>query len=240
MTPDEILDSIRARLSAMGNAQAREAMQRYFKETIRAYGVSAPKVKTLSQEVARIAKPWTEAQRNRFCTALLQSGMSEEGGLAIYFYRRFARHCHACEFRLFERWLDRYVDNWAWCDGLSCWLIAACLANEPSLMAEIPEWTESKNRWKRRAAAVSLVPAARRGESTELILDVANRLRTDEDDMVRKGVGWLLKDAYPKKPRQVLQFLTTRQPPLARLVLRIASEKMTPEHRSLVLARGPR
>lgn len=32
-------------------------------------------------------------------------------------------------------------------------------------------------------------------------------LRDDPDDMMQKGVGWILKEAYPKKPREVVEFL---------------------------------
>ena len=39
----------------------------------------------------------------------------------------------------------------------------------------------------------------------------------DTDDMVQKGLGWLLKETYPMKPREVIQFsVTTGEPtPLA-------------------------
>jgi 3-methyladenine DNA glycosylase AlkD len=59
----------------------------------------------------------------------------------------------------------------------------------------------------------------------------------DSDDMVRKGVGWLLKDTYPKKPRELLSFLKPWRDRAPRLVLRLAAEKMTPQHRAIALAR---
>jgi 3-methyladenine DNA glycosylase AlkD len=236
MSPAETLEMARARLAALADPAVRDGMQRYFKGAVRAYGVSAPKVRKLSQEIYRNVKPWPAAQRNRFCTDLFRGGLMEEGALAIYLYRRFARTCAECEFKLFERWIDRFVDNWAWCDGVSSWLVAASLANAPSLIDQIPAWTASKNRWKRRAAAVALVPFARRGRQIETILDIADRLRQDSDDMVRKGVGWLLKDAYPARPREVVRFLTATEPPFPRLVLRIAAEKMTAAGRRAVLA----
>ena len=82
-----------------------------------------------------------------------------------------------------------------------------------------------RNRWKRRAAAVALVYEAKRGRSTERILEVAELLIGDADDMVRKGLGWLLKETYPKKPREVVRFLLAH-PAAPRLVIRYAAEKM--------------
>jgi 3-methyladenine DNA glycosylase AlkD len=130
-----------------------------------------------------------------------------------------------CEFKLFERWIDRYINNWAHCDGVASWLLAACVANEPALKHDLVAWTASSNRWKRRAAAVSLLQEAKKGRSSEEIFRIAKDLANDKDPMVQKGVGWLLKEAYPKRPEAVVEFLAELQPP--RLVLRYAAEKMT-------------
>jgi 3-methyladenine DNA glycosylase AlkD len=116
------------------------------------------------------------------------------------------------------------------------WLLGASIANDPSLIGKLDTWARSKNRWKRRAAAVALVPSARRGLHTREILRIAQSLIPDEDDMVRKGVGWLLKETYPKKPAEVMRFLMPRRAQTSRLVLRYAAEKMSPADRTRLLA----
>jgi len=196
----------------------------------------APDVKAVAPSVYCALKTQPAAVRNRFCTELWKSGRWQECGLACYVYRRFARVCGAAEFRLFERWLNRYVDNWGACDGLASWLLAACIENQPELSAALPAWTRSKNRWKRRAAAVALVYEAKRGRSTERIFEVAECLIHDGDDMVRKGLGWMLKETYPKKPREVVRFLL-EHPDAPRLVVRYAAEKMTAADRQTVMRR---
>jgi 3-methyladenine DNA glycosylase AlkD len=100
---------------------------------------------------------------------------------------------------------------------------------------EIDGWTQSKNRWKRRAAAVALVYEGRRGRNTESILRIADLLLGDPDDMVQKGVGWLLKETYPHKPAHVMRFLMPRRQKTTRLVLRYAAEKMSAADRARLL-----
>jgi 3-methyladenine DNA glycosylase AlkD len=198
---------------------------------------TAPQIKRVAQEVYRRIKPWSAADRDRLCVELWEGGKFEEGALVCYVYRRFAKQCGAREFRMFTRWLDRYVDNWGLTDGLSLWLLGASIADDPSLIAKIPPWTRSKNRWKRRASAVALVPSARRGLHTREILGIAEPLISDADDMVQKGVGWLLKETYPKKPAEVVRFLLPRRERAPRLVLRYAAEKMTAADRARILSR---
>ena len=230
-----LLAWIDARLEELAVPRFRAAIQRFHKEEILARGVPSPRVKELAAEVHRIIRDWPPAARNALCQGLWKTSGAEEGALVCYLYRRFARRCHAAEFQLFERWLDRYVRNWAHCDGVSLRLIAASLGNEPELLARLPPWTDSPNRWKRRAAAVALVPAASRGLHTAQAFAIVDRLLEDSDDLVRKATGWLLKVAYSKKPRETLAFLARNHHRAPRLVLRIAAEKMSPADRRRVL-----
>jgi 3-methyladenine DNA glycosylase AlkD len=232
---EDLLGAVRSRLANAASPRAREGALRFFREPVNPLGVPTPDVKRIAAAAYRELKRWPLALRNRFCTELWKCGVLEEGVVAIYVYRRFAQQCARCEFHLFEKWIDRFVRNWAHCDGVSAWLLAAAIANEPELSAELSAWTGSPNRWKRRAAAVALVQEAKHGQNTDAILKIAARLLDDPDDMVQKGVGWLLKEAYPKKKREVVAFLKRQKKRATRLVLRYAAEKMTAADRAAVL-----
>jgi len=234
-----LLKKIRAEFMRLGDDRVRLAQDRFFAsdQKVVSYGIAAPAVRRIAMEVYREVKPWAVEDRDRFCTELFASGMNEEGSLACYVYQRFANQCGAREFRLFTGWLDRYVNNWGHTDALSCWLLGASIANDASLIGKLHAWTRSKNRWKRRASAVTMVPSARRGLHTDEIFTIAAPLIPDGDDMVQKGVGWLLKETYPHRRAEVVKFLLPRREDAPRLVLRYAAEKMTPADRARVLAR---
>ena len=230
-----LLKSTRARLKAAADPKFEAAARWFFKEPVKPYGVRTPEVRELAWIAYRDVKLWPVSERDRFVTELWKGGMLEEGVLVSHLYRRFAKTCDEREFRMFEQWLDRYVRNWSHCDGVSTWLIAASIANRPGLSDRLAGWTKSKNRWKRRSAAVSLIQEAKRGSNTETIFHICGLLLDDTDDMVQKGVGWLLKETYPKKPREVLDFLDSWRARAPRLVLRLAAEKMTEKDRRWLL-----
>lgn len=231
----ELLGRIDGRLRALGTEAGIASARRFFKEAVDPYGVSAPQIRALAREVYGEVKTWPLAERNKLCTGLWKTGKLESGGLAGYLYARFGKQCGRCEFKLFETWIDIYVSNWAHTDAVCTLLTEAAIRNEPELVQELAAWTKSKNRWKRRAAAVSLVKAGRRGEHLETILDVAGRMMEDRDEMVQKGVGWLLKETHARRPREVVEFLEQWKGRTSRLLLRYAAEKMSASERKRVL-----
>jgi 3-methyladenine DNA glycosylase AlkD len=66
---------------------------------------------------------------------------------------------------------------------------------------------------------------------------MTDRLLGDPDEMVQKGAGWLLKEATSKRAREVVAYLIAKRDLTTRLVLRYASEKLTPAQRARVLTR---
>jgi 3-methyladenine DNA glycosylase AlkD len=234
-TPEDLVAYIRAELAARVDEAFRAGAARFFKETIDLWGVRTVDLQRIIRSAAAAARKWPSAECERFAELLWQSGKFEEGVIAIHVLRRFAKRYGAREFCLFEGWISRYVHNWAHADGVASWLLAASIANDPALAARLPAWTRSRNRWKRRSAAVAFLQEAKAGRHTEAILDVADRLAEDTDDMVRKGLGWLLKESYPRRPGAIIEWLAANKHRLARLVLRLAAEKMTPAHRQALM-----
>jgi 3-methyladenine DNA glycosylase AlkD len=57
------------------------------------------------------------------------------------------------------------------------------------------KWNQSYNKWKRRASVVVFTRRiAKDGRFIDEALDLCENLIWDEEDLVRKGVGWALKD----------------------------------------------
>ncbi|MDH5783526.1 MAG: DNA alkylation repair protein [Candidatus Bathyarchaeota archaeon] len=85
-------------------------------------------------------------------------------------------------------------------------------------------WTSKKN-----DEAVSLIVPARKDRFLNEVFLVAERLMTDNDDMVQKGVGFLLKEASRKHPKEIHDFLLKWKEKAPAPLLRYAS-KLLPEN----------
>jgi 3-methyladenine DNA glycosylase AlkD len=86
-------------------------------------------------------------------------------------------------------------NNWALTDALGTFVIALYLRRFPAALSQVTDWTEAENLWLRRAAAVSLVPLARKGERLADAYVIAERLFKYPEDLIHKATGWLLREA---------------------------------------------
>jgi len=227
----EIVAEIRADLSRMGSPDHADRVKRYFKEPIETHGLTAPQEKELAKKYyPRVKGDLKKAIE--VAQELIASKTLDEAQVGIRILDRMRRHLTPRHFDTLDAWVD-HLTNWANTDGLSTWLIAETIKKDPSLHRRLLEWTTSENRWRRRAAAVSLVPITRKGDMLEEALAIADRLMTDGDDMVQKGVGWLLKEASKEHPDEVREYLLKWRAEAPALILRYASEKLPKDRRVL-------
>ena len=211
-----------------------EAARRYFKEPIDSWGIPSPVCKEIAASFFSRVKGNLPLAID-VVGELHRQGVFEVAVVGDYILSRMKRHLTPSHFDIFDMWVDT-LTNWANTDGMCTGLVSETVRKDPRLAKRLLQWTESKNRWRRRAAAVSLVPIARRGDMLEDTFRIADRLMEDRDDMVQKGVGWLLKEASKKHPMEVRDYLLRWRTRTSALVLRYASEKLSSDMR--VLKRG--
>ncbi|PIX61821.1 DNA alkylation repair protein [Candidatus Uhrbacteria bacterium CG_4_9_14_0_2_um_filter_41_50] len=199
----------------------------FFKEPIKPLGVRTPTVRKIARAHFKEIDKMTKREVFELCDSLLGTGKFELGLIAFAFIRRRIDDLTKADFKILESWIHKYIHNWAWCDDFCTHNIAQMLAKYPELAGAIKSWTKSKNRWLKRAAAVSFVPAAAHGEHHLDVFIVATILLHDTDDLVQKGYGWMLKSAANFDQEAVFNFVMEHKDKMPRTALRYAIEKMT-------------
>jgi len=70
------------------------------------------------------------------------------------------------------------------------------------------------------------------------IVRLSDLLLDDEDDMVRKGLGWLLRETAKFNPKRTVPYLMKIRGEAPRLVLRTACETLPSDVKKKILARA--
>ncbi len=99
-------------------------------------------------------------------------------------------------------------------------------------MANLKTWALSDNRWVRRAAAVTLILPARKGNFLNEVFEISDILLKDRDDLVQKGYGWMLKEASKPHRQEVFEYVMKNKKEMPRTALRYAIEKMPEDLRA--------
>ena len=217
---------VRRLLRDQADPQAAESSQRFFKEPVAVYGLKSAAVKKIAAQVFVSLKKQPKAEVLARCEELWRSGYMEEAGVACEWAYALRKQYEPGDFKVFEKWLGQYVSNWAFCDNLCNHTIAAVVGMYPQLVPAVKAWAGSDNRWLRRGAAVTFIIPARKGLWLDDLFEIADRLLLDQDDLVQKGYGWMLKAASEAHPEKVYEYVLSKKELMPRTAFRYSLEKM--------------
>ncbi len=223
-----IIQEIRTELDNQVDDKTKSNFQRFFKEEVKYHGVKAALVVKIAKQYFSKIKGSGKEEIFGLCEELFKSGYSEESWIAANWSHWYGNYAET-DFRIYEYWINKYIDNWAECDTFCNHTVGEFIEKYPQYVRELKRWAVSENRWMKRASAVSLILPARRGEFLDDVLEISDILLYDKDDMVQKGYGWMLKEASRKHQKEVFEYVVKHRSDMPRTALRYAIEKMPQE-----------
>jgi len=235
-TPEYIAAHIRRVLKDGGSAPHAEGVQWFFKAEIKSHGW---RTADLRKVAVRFRRAIIEERGLDFLLKvtdrLFRGRNLEEKVCAVLMLEKIVDQFGDDEFQRFEVWLGR-ITTWADHDGLVHYVIGPMVAATPARARYVFLWAKSSNRWHRRAACVALIKGTRRKMFFRQIVRLSKILLGDQDDMVQKGLGWLLRETAKHNPAQTVPYLLTISSTAPRLVLRTACETLPASTRAKILA----
>lgn len=227
---------IRHALHEGGSADHAAGVQWFFKEEIKSHGWYTADLRRAMRRWRRdILREHDFAFLVGVADKLFCGSVLEEKVAAVFLLEKMDAHFTDREFLRFEDWLDR-ISSWADHDGLVHSLIAPMVAANPSRVKTVFRWAKSRDRWHRRAACVALIRATRAKMLFPEIVKLSGLLLADDDDMVQKGLGWLLRETAKFDAKRTVPYLMKIRGRAPRLVLRTACETLPPAARNKILA----
>jgi 3-methyladenine DNA glycosylase AlkD len=222
-----------ARLQSAATDEERAKLQRYFKSGEGDYGegdefigVRMGTVFALAGEF--MAMPLAEIE------SLLESPIHEAraGAVKIMAKQSTARSTSDDERRalydLYLRRIDR-INNWDLVD-LGAWdVVGRHLIDKPRDV--LHELAASPDLWERRTAILATLCFVRRDDLDDAF-SIADQLLSDDEDLIHKAVGGVLRECGKRDQPRLLAFLDQRATSMPRTALRYAIEHLDPDTRA--------
>jgi 3-methyladenine DNA glycosylase AlkD len=188
--------------------------------------LSTPIIRKVTSSFYKKVKEEDKDSILELCDELLKSKKDSCRNIAFDLAFRIKKRYVEKDFELFETWLKKYIDSWGSCDDLCTHAFGYFIYNFPKFLVDVKRWSYSKNLWMRRASTVILVYSLRKKKYLENCLEIATILIDDEEDLVQKGLGWMLKEASNNYESDIYNFVLKNKSQMSRTALRYAIEKM--------------
>jgi 3-methyladenine DNA glycosylase AlkD len=239
LTPQVIARQALEKLRAQADPERARQVQKYFKETVRSFGITSPNVRALAAEMyLSVKKDWHYEQALQLCSILFPKPELEAKAVAALILARYKKEFPAALCGQVKEWLAKnYLDNWASVDTFCPEVMGTLLLRYPELVQEIKTWTGHSNRWVKRASIVSFLKLTKKEGFPDIIYGQAIKLFPVDDDLIHKANGWVLREVGKRDMARLEKFLLEHGPAIPRTTLRYAIERF-PEfrRRELLLA----
>ncbi len=124
------------------------------------------------------------------------------------------------------------INNWDLVDASCYKILGTYLLDQPRTI--LYDLAKSENMWEQRIAIVSTWVFVRNRDFKDA-LSISELLLPHPHDLIRKAVGWMLREISKRDEDIVLQFIEMHYDHLSRTTLRYAIERFPTEQRQKIL-----
>lgn len=225
---------VQRHLRSLSNPEFSKRSLRFFKTGVGDYGEGDDflgiRVPVLRAEVKRFASlPLGEV------AVLLRSSFHEERMFALLLLvYQFVRSDDDNQSSIYDFYLSntQYINNWDLVDCSAYKIVGVYLLNRSR--KPLHKLAKSSVLWERRIAIISTLHFIKHDDFSDT-LKLSKILLHDEEDLMQKAVGWMLREVGNRDRRAEEEFLQQHYKVMPRTMLRYAIEKFPEKKRQLYL-----
>ena len=226
---------LRAELTRLANPAKAKFLAGYFKTGAGQYGAGDRFLGIVTPELRRLAKEHAGLSA-AYCTRLLRSAHNEKRMLALMILTaQYEAADGAGRRRIYALYLAnrRRINNWNLVDASAPYIVGMHVLER----SRVPLYAlaRSPSLWDRRIAVLASFALIRRGEFSDA-LRLIGTLLNDEEDLLHKACGWMLREIGKRDAGVLERFLRRHHDRMPRTMLRYAIERFTAARRRAYLA----
>jgi 3-methyladenine DNA glycosylase AlkD len=236
LEPDGAALAAQQRLRSLASPAQAAVLARFFKtgpgqygEGDRFIGVKVPAIRKVAQEFRGLPLPEVEC--------LLRSEIHEERLLAlVILVGQFQKGDNASRKRIYDLYLAKtqHINNWDLVDLSAPQIVGGYLENRSR--KPLDRLAKSTSLWERRISILATHWFIRHGDFADTFR-IAEKLLGDEEDLISKAVGWMLREVGKRDVAVLERFLREHCRVMPRTMLRYAIERF-PEGRRRAYLNG--
>ena len=221
-------------LKLVATEERRKVNEWFFKTGKGEYGYGDIFLGVTMPNIRRIAKKFSQEIFLQELTKLIQSPIHEVRLCAlIILVNKYNKEEPDRIYHYYLKHLNS-INNWDLVDSSAPYIVGDYLYNNQEQSKILLEFSQSENLWVRRISIVSTFAFIKNNEFNKT-LEIAKLLLNDEQDLIHKAVGWMLREIYKRDKRIIKRFLRQNYALIPRTTLRYAIERMDKEERFLYL-----
>lgn len=228
------VSEIKEELSLLGDKEKAAILKRFFKTGKGQYGEGDKFRGIKVPEIRKLSKKYIDMSLSD-AKSLLHSKFHEDRLLALFILvLKYQKGDEVLREKIYNLYLAnmKYVNNWDLVDLSAEHIIGATLANKDKKL--LTKLAKSSVLWERRIAVLSTFHFIKRGDY-EQTLKMAELLLKDEEDLIHKAVGWMLREVGKRDIKVEEKFLKKYYKEMPRTMLRYAIEKFPESKRKAYL-----
>ena len=122
----------------------------------------------------------------------------------------------------------RYINNWDLVDSSAHYIVGVYL--EKKDRSVLYKLSRSDSLWQRRIAIIATFHFIREGQFDDTLY-ISEQLLDDQEDLIHKAVGWMLREVGKRAKSVEIAFLNEHYRAMPRTMLRYAIERFSHEER---------
>ena len=229
-----MLEKIRKELRKHSNKEQARILQGFFKTAPGEYGEGDIFIGVKVPQIRKVANQYKDISLRQTIN-LLKSKIHEERLLALLILvSKYSQSSQDDKKKIYQLYLKhtKYINNWDLIDLTAQHIVGSFLENKSKKPLQV--LAKSKSLWERRISILSTFHYIKNQCFAET-LGIAKILLNDQEDLIHKAVGWMLREVGKRNLRTEEKFLQTHYKKMPRTMLRYAIERFPEARRQAYL-----